>query len=264
MSWSQTFAARRRRIVKRCGRALIKATANLVSRQSLVADRPVHDARDFPFLTSIEENWEKIDGELEDLLRDRDRLPPFHKISRDQKHISKGEGWKVFILFGFGVPSARNCAQCPETSRLLRGIPGLQSAWFSILAPHYHIPMHRGITKTVLRAHLGLKIPKRREDCLMRVGDCQVTWQTGKCLVFDDFYRHEAWNNTDEERVVLIFDFNRPMRPLGALINKLLMFGIKRTAYFKDADRNLRSWDEKLEVAVMAADKMLEDDVAGV
>lgn len=256
-----SLAARRRRIVKRTGRALIKATANLVSRQSLVADRPVHDARDFPFLAAIEENWETIDGELDDLLRNRNRLPPFHKISPDQKYISKGGSWKVFILYGFGVPSVRNCARCPETSRLLRAVPGLQSAWFSILAPRYHIPIHRGITKTVLRAHLGLRIPRRQDDCFMRVDDCRLTWQPGKCLVFDDFYRHEVWNNTDDERIVLIFDFDRPMRPLGNLLNKLVMFGIKRTAYFKDADRNLKDWDAKLEAAVVTADKMLDEEI---
>lgn len=256
-----SLAARRRRIVKRTGRALIKATANLVSRQSLVADRPVHDARDFPFLAAIEENWETIDGELDDLLRNRNRLPPFHKISPDQKYISKGGSWKVFILYGFGVPSVRNCARCPETSRLLRAVPGLQSAWFSILAPRYHIPIHRGITKTVLRAHLGLRIPRRQDDCFMRVDDCRLTWQPGKCLVFDDFYRHEVWNNTDDERIVLIFDFDRPMRPLGNLLNKLVMFGIKRTAYFKDADRNLKDWDAKLEAAVVTADAMMDEEV---
>ena len=260
MSWLQALTAHRRRIVKRSGRVLIKASADLVSRQSLVAEKPVHDARDFPFLASIEENWETIDSELTSLMRDRDRLPPFHKISPDQRYISKGESWKVFILYGFGVLSTRNCARCPETSRLLRSVPGLQSAWFSILAPRYHIPMHRGITKTVLRAHLGLRIPESRDDCFMQVGNCRLTWQPGKCVVFDDFYRHEVWNNTDDERIVLIFDFNRPMRPLGDLLNKLVMSGIKRTAYFKDAQRNLKDWDEQLESAVMTADKLMEEE----
>lgn len=68
------------------------------------------------------------------------------------------------------------------------------------------------------------------------------------------------WNNTDEERVVLVFDFNRPMRPLGNFVNKLVTWGIKRTAYLKDPDRNLKSQDEQLEAAVKAAGKMLEED----
>jgi beta-hydroxylase len=163
----EAFAERRRLAVKRTGRRFIMATAALMSRQSLVPDRPVHDPGAFPFLAAIEASWRRIDGELDALLRDRAGLPPFHRISPDQRYISKGDSWKVFILYGFGAPSIRNCARCPETSRLLRAVPGLRSAWFSILAPRYHIPMHRGITKTVLRAHLasGYQTGQRNASC---------------------------------------------------------------------------------------------------
>jgi len=259
MALTETLTQKRRRIVKRAGRRFIKRIAELMARQSLVADRPVHDTANYPFIAPIEANWPKIRVELEALLEHRARLPAFHEISPDQKYISHGDNWKVFILFGFGVASERNCARCPETARLLRGVPGLQTALFSILAPHYHIPMHRGVTKSLLRAHLGLVIPKQRESCTMRVGDQTVCWEAGKCVVFDDFYQHEVWNDTDEERVVLIFDFERPMRPLGRLLNAALMWGIKRTAYFKDGERNLRNWDERLESAVQTADRMMDE-----
>lgn len=252
----------RRRLVKRGGRWLIDAIAAFVSRQGLVEDRPVYGPGDFPFLPAIEANWVGIRTELERLLQDRADLPAFHDISPDQKRISKGSQWKVFILFGFGVPVQKNCARCPETARLLRTVPGLQSAWFSILAPRYHIPRHRGITKTVLRAHLGLVIPTQHDQCTMQVHDTTVVWQPGRVLVFDDFYPHEVWNNTDDERVVLVFDFNRPMRFLGRLTNVALLWGLKRTAYFRDAERNLKSWDERLETAVANADTMLEDAFA--
>lgn len=259
MALTETLTQKRRRLVKRAGRRFIKRTADLMARQSLVPDRPVHDAGNYPFIAPIEANWQKIRGELDALLEHRARLPAFHQISPDQKYISHGDHWKVFILFGFGVASERNCARCPETARLLRSVPKLQSAWFSILAPHYHIPEHRGVTKSLLRTHLGLVIPKQRENCRMRVADQTVCWEPGKCVVFDDYYRHEVWNDTDEERVVLIFDFERPMRPLGRLINAVLMWGIKRTAYFKDAARNQKNWDERLESAVQTADKMLDE-----
>ena len=92
----------------------------------------------------------------------------------------------------------------------------------------------------------------------MRVGDATFHWEPGRCVVFDDLYSHEVWNDTDEERAVLIFDFVRPMRPLGRAINAGLMWGIKRTAYFKDGERNLRTWDERLESAARVAEGMLE------
>ena len=243
----------------RAGRRFTNRIAALMGRQSLVPDRPVHDALNYPFIAPFEANWQKIRAELDALLEHRAHLPAFHQISPDQKYISRGDAWKVFILFGFGMASERNCARCPETARLLRSVPGLQSALFSILAPHCHIPDHRGVTKGLLRAHLGLVIPAQRANCRMRVDDQTVYWEPGKCVVFDDYYRHEVWNDTDEERVVLIFDFERPMRPLGRLINAALMWGIKRTAYFKDAERNLRNWDERLESAVQTADKMMDE-----
>ncbi len=256
---AETLRVTRRRWVKRQGRQIIKAVTEFVSRQGLVEDRPVHDSGAFSFIAPIEANWTKIRAELDELLKNRAGLPAFHQISPDQHYISRGDDWKVFILFGFGVPSERNCARCPETARLLRGVPGLQSAWFSILAPHYHIPRHRGVTKTLLRAHLGLIIPAQRDKCVMQVGKRMVGWEPGKCLVFDDFYKHEVWNDTDEERVVLIFDFERPMRRAGRLVNAALMWGIKRTAYFKDAKRNMKSWDERVESAVQTAEKMLDE-----
>ena len=259
MAATETLKQTRRRLVKRTGRRLIKRAADLMVRQSLVADRPVHDARDFPFVATIEADWRKIRAELDELLKHRASLPSFHEISPDQQYISHGDHWKVFILFGFGVPSERNCARCPETARLLRSVPRLQSAWFSILAPRYHIPEHRGVTKSLLRTHLGLIIPQERDKCTMRVGGETVRWEPGKCVVFDDFYRHEVWNDTDEQRVVLIFDFERPMRPLGRRVNAVLMWGIKRTAYFKDAKRNQKNWDERLESAVQTADKMMDE-----
>src|SRR5262249_44531107 len=131
----RTLRQARRRAVKRNGRRLINALARFVSRQGLVADQPVYDAGDFPFLAPLEAHWMEIRAELDQLLRDRANLPAFHQISPDQRYISKGDHWKVFILFGFGLPVGPNCARCPRTARLLSTVPTLQSAWFSILGP---------------------------------------------------------------------------------------------------------------------------------
>jgi beta-hydroxylase len=82
-------------------------------------------------------------------------------------------------------------------------VQDLQTAWFSILSPGYHIPAHRGVSKGIVRAHLGLLIPKEAEKCRMRVGDTINVWRPGEIFVFDDTYEHEVWNDTDEERVIL-------------------------------------------------------------
>jgi beta-hydroxylase len=249
---------KRRYLVKTTGKRLMQIVASFLGSQGTVPDRPVHDRALYPFLTPVEASWTTIRAELDRLLEDRERLPAFHQISPDQRKISRQDRWKVFILYGFGVPSRRNCARCPETAKLLQRIPNLQSAWFSILAPEYHIKRHRGVTKSMLRTHLGLKIPQDRARCRMQVGDDWVVWENGKCVVFDDFFEHEVWNDTDEERVVLIFDFDRPMRLPGRIVGRLVSWAIKRTAFFKDAQRNLKDWGERLEAAVETADTMLD------
>ena len=117
----------------------------------------------FPFLTSFTENWEPIRAEAIEILKHRDAIPAFQDISPDQKKISKGTNWRTFILFGFGNKLEKNCTQAPVTTRLLEAVPNLQTAWFSILSPGYHIPAHRGVSKGILRAHLGLIIPRSGE-----------------------------------------------------------------------------------------------------
>jgi aspartate beta-hydroxylase len=46
--------------------------------------------------------------------------------------------------------------------------------------------------------------------CGFRVGSEVREWQPGTALVFDDTIEHEAWNDSDEQRVVMIFDIWNP------------------------------------------------------
>ena len=96
--------------------------------------------------------------------------------------------------------------------KLLKRIPGMKTAFFSILGPHKHVPAHRGPFKGVLRLLLAPRIPEPAEKCGIRVGTHTRTWDEGKALVFDDTVRHEVWNHTDGVRVVLFVDVVRPMR----------------------------------------------------
>lgn len=259
MSAVQQLHKRRRKIVKKLGKRTIRALAGFMGSQSTVGDRPAFDPASFPLIDAFEENWSLIHDEIQQVLENPDQLPAFHEISPDQKRISRDNLWKTFILFGFGSRFDRNCDRCPETTHLLENVPGLQSAWFSILSPGYHIPAHRGVTKGVLRVHLGLIVPKQREKCVMRVGDQMLSWQQGKCLIFDDTFEHEIWNNTDEQRVVLLFDFDRPMRLPGRMVSKSLLWALKKTAYFKDVKRNMNAWEDRFEAAVQRAETMFDE-----
>lgn len=239
-------ATMRKRII-RFGKRMRPRLNAFLARQSRVPTGPVLAAADFPFLAEVERAWPSIRREFDQIYAARNALPAFHDISPDQKRISKGEHWKTFVLYGFGVRSERNCARCPATAAALARVPGLQSAFFSIIAPGYHIPAHQGVTKGILRAHLGLMVPAERERCFMRVGDRRVTWREGRCEVFDDSFEHEVQNGTDEPRAVLLFDFDRPMRLIGRTVHRGTVWAIKRSPYFRDAKRNLAAWEDRFE-----------------
>jgi aspartyl/asparaginyl beta-hydroxylase (cupin superfamily) len=185
----------------------------------------VYDNRLFPEFKLLEDNWKVIRRELDAVLAERKRLPALQQLSPVNEHLTNDEDWRIYMLFAYGAKIEENCATCPDTTRLVQQIPGMKTAMFSILSPGKHIPAHRGPYNGVLRYHLGLIIPEPRERCRIAVNDQICTWEEGKGLIFDDSYRHEVWNDTDGQRVVLFITFDRPLKfPFGAFnwgINKL-------------------------------------------
>ncbi|MCP3866973.1 MAG: aspartyl/asparaginyl beta-hydroxylase domain-containing protein [Gammaproteobacteria bacterium] len=240
---SEKLRQGRRRWIKKTGRRVLHITDRFIARQSLIGDSPVFNKSVFPWTADFETNWESIRKELDEVLKDTDSLPSFHDISPDQKRISKGDNWKTFIFYGLGHRVDGNCERCPETVKMLERCADLQNAWFSILKPGYRIPPHKGPTNGIVRIHLGLIIPEQRDQCWIRVHDQILHWEEGKCIVFDDSYEHEVQNNTDQRRVVLFFDVIRPMRTPGRLLNRVALALLKKTAYFRDARKNMEQWE---------------------
>ena len=240
----------RRKVVNSFGRRLSRRMASFLASQSLVGNPAVFDPKLFPQVATLEKDWKIIREELDQVLKARDAIPPFQEVSPDQARIAKGDAWKTFIFYGFGFQAERNCARCPKTVELLDKIPNLKTAWFSIMSPGYHVPPHQGVTKGLIRVHLGLKVPTEREKCFMRVGDEKVVWEEGTCHVFDDTYEHEVYNNTDEERTVLLLDFERPMKWPARIFNRMFLSAIRWTAYVQDALKNTRTWEDRFEAAV--------------
>ncbi len=207
------------------------------------------DNKHFAFLNEFTDRWPEIEREVRGILRYRDAIPVFQDVSPDQMRIARGTNWRTFILYGFGARLDKNCRQAPITTSLLERVPNIQSAWFSILGPNYHIPPHRGVTKGILRAHMGLIIPKDTKNCYMRVEDQIKVWQRGEIFVFDDTYTHEVFNNTDDERVILLFDFDRPMGFWGRLVNSTFLNLMKLTAYYQEPKKNLATFEDRFEAA---------------
>ncbi|VFR16192.1 lipid A-myristate beta-hydroxylase [plant metagenome] len=194
-----------------------------IARASLVGDQPIFDNARFPWLTALETQAPGIREEVASLLDDRKRMPSFHELSPEVEMITADDQWKTFMFLAYGLRSERNLARCPNTARALAGIPGLRTAFFSILEPGKRIPLHRGPYNGVLRLHLALIVPEPREQCWIEVDGQRYVWQEGRAVVFDDLYPHQVHNDTDGVRVVLFVDFERPCRAPMRWLNRLLL-----------------------------------------
>jgi aspartyl/asparaginyl beta-hydroxylase (cupin superfamily) len=127
--------------------------------------------------------------------------------------LNRSPQWSAFHLYKSGQPIAANMARCPKTVAALGrvGQPVMAirapNAMYSLLKPRTRIPPHTGVTNTRLVAHLPLLVPER---CGFRVGSETRPWTVGRTWVFDDTIEHEAWNDSDQLRGVLIFDIWSP------------------------------------------------------
>jgi len=248
----------RRKFIKKTGKKLVRKIAKFQAGQSKVPDTPKIDNAHFLFLKEFTDNWEVIRDEAKEVLKFRDAIPGFQEISPDQYRLATEQNWKTFVLYGFGQRLEKNTQLTPKTAKILEKVPNLQTAMFSILAPGYHIPAHTGVTKGILRSHIGLIIPKDYEKCRIRVDDTITAWKPGEIFVFDDTYEHEVWNETEEERVILLYDFDRPMKFWGRFLNKTFLQFMKLTAFYQDPKKNLASAEDRLEAAIRQADKNME------
>ncbi len=227
------------------GRKLIQAFEAGVARASLVPNTTFFEVEEFAWIAPLEAQWQTIRQELDGVMAAPDRLPNFQDISTEQYSITQDDRWKTFFFYAYGIKAQHNCDRCPETTRLIEQIPGMKTAFFSILLPGKRIPEHRGPYKGVIRYHLGLRIPQAAEECGIRVGADIRHWQEGKSLIFDDTYPHAAWNDTDEIRVVLFLDIVRPLQFPWSAINSVLIELVARSPFVQAGKKRLEDWEKK-------------------
>ena len=235
-------AERGRPLIIRVGKHLRGVFDRLIGSSSLVSNDPVLDVRDFAWTQVLREHWQDIRDEAVAVALRGEASPSLATISPDHRSIAEVDKWRSFFLWGYGYPIDENLVRCPRTRDLVAQVPGLNSAFFSILAPGTHIPEHRGVTKGLITCHLGLIVP-RDGDVRMRVHDRTVRWAEGETLVFDDTYNHEVWNDTCGTRVVLLIQFERPLRNPGKWFADFFLGFVRRSAFVQDAVRNIGDWN---------------------
>lgn len=192
------------------------------------------ETADFEWASGLEQGYRLILDELRPILHQYATIPRFEQVSPEQAAVADEHDWKTWFLLAYGHQVPENIQRCPNTWRLLSSIPGLETAFFSILGPGKHIAPHRGPYAGVLRCHLGLLIPSTDPECVgIRVADQVRGWRVGSALIFDDAFEHEAWNRSDQLRVVLFLDVQRTLPALLAKINVRIIRAFAATRFIQ-------------------------------
>ncbi len=216
-----------------------------IGRFSTVGNPPVFDRDSFDWVAGLEDEWSIIRDEALAVLQRPEEVPPLREVSPDHGRIATDEKWKVFFLIGYGYEMQENSARCPATSALVKQVPGLISAFFSIHTPGTHLPRHYGPTNGMITCHLGLNVPEDREKCRIAIDGRNYNWQEGKFLIFDDTYNHEVWNETDENRVVLLMHVERPLRQPGKAVADAFLWLAIRSPFIQATLKALDDWSAR-------------------
>ena len=177
-----------------------------------------YEREQFPWLAELERATPQIREELLEVLQDPGAFVPYvqgdpNRPRTGQAGLLNNPNWSAFYLWKNGEIVAENAARCPNTMRALQAVPLNQvpkrspSVIFSLLRPRIRIPPHHGFVNTRLICHLPLIVPP---GCGFRVGNDVREWVEGKAWLFDDTIEHEAWNDSDQTRVILLLDIWRP------------------------------------------------------
>jgi aspartyl/asparaginyl beta-hydroxylase (cupin superfamily) len=174
----------------------------------------------FPWFEALEARTEEIARDLVSLWDEgNEGFRPYVAFDPTQPvnqwaELNHSPRWSAWFLWKDGVRQDANCERCPATAAALEAVPLLDvpgkapTVMFSILDPHTRIPPHTGSSNARTTVHLPLVVP---EGCGFRVGADTREWKVGEAWAFDDTIEHEAWNDSDRPRAILILDVWNPL-----------------------------------------------------
>lgn len=178
-----------------------------------------YDKADFPWLKDLEAATDAIREDFLNVYRqDNEGFVPYINFPdgtpvNQWVELNRSPRWSVFYLWKDGARVEENIARCPRAADAMNVVPLADipnfapTVLYSLLAPKTTIPAHTGDTNARLIVHLPLIVP---EGCRFRVGNETREWKVGEAWVFDDTIDHEAWNDSDELRVIMMIDIWNP------------------------------------------------------
>jgi len=196
---------------------------------SSVPTTPYIEVKHFPELKALQDNWQMIRDEGMKLFDEG-----YIRAAAGYNDIGFNSffrtGWKRFYLKWYDdfLPSAKTL--CPKTAALLAGIPSVNAAMFTLLPPGSKLVKHRDPFAGSVRYHLGLLTPNS-EKCHIVVDGETYAWKDGEAVMFDETYIHYAENQTDQTRLILLCDIERPLsNPIMRAFNRIIGWRLIRAA----------------------------------
>ncbi len=186
------------------------------------ARRPIMDIERFPELDVIQRNWRTIRAEA--LALHRERMFDQAKSTDSGGYYDIGfrtfykYGWSKFYLKWYGTTHHSAQRLCPETLRVLKKARSVNGAMFSVLPVGSKLTRHADPAACSLRYHLGLATPNA-DPCYINIDGEDYSWRDGEALLFDETYLHYAHNDTEQDRVILMCDVERPTWVVGPIVN---------------------------------------------
>jgi beta-hydroxylase len=202
---------------------------------SAIPNKPFFDLKAFPELAELSDNWQTIREEAVKLLEQS-----HIKVSENNDDMGFNSffkrGWKRFYLKWYQDPLPSAQMLCPKTVELLKKVPSVKGAMFTLLPKGGQLKQHRDPYAGSIRYHLGLVTPNS-EKCRIYVDGIPYSWKDGEGVLFDETYIHSAKNETDIDRIILLCDVERPMRNrIATTINRVFSKYVVAEATTKNLD----------------------------
>mmetsp|Transcript_10075 Transcript_10075/g.11710 ORF Transcript_10075/g.11710 Transcript_10075/m.11710 type:complete len:405 (+) Transcript_10075:118-1332(+) len=172
---------------------------------------PFWDVNQQPWANKLEKKYKTIRKELLDVSAD------LNKLKQEGNNIwagalteeagGYGEGWSTLVLMNRGMWDETNCNLFPKTAKAVRdcGVPATE-IFFASMKPHSDIKLHSDFTNFVLTSHLAVDIPENGNNkCRLTIGDETRQWINGEVMLFDTSIMHDAINESDDMRYILMF-----------------------------------------------------------
>ncbi len=175
---------------------------------SRLPNTPYFDLEQFPELQPLQDHWEEI---REEALQLQNQIKAAESNNDAGFNTFFKRGWKRFYLKWYQDSHPSAAQLCPKTVALLEQIPSVKAAMFAELPAGSYLGKHRDPYAGSIRYHLGLSTPNS-DDCFIEVDQQRYSWRDGEATLFDETYVHWAENKSDQTRVILFCDIERPMK----------------------------------------------------